>query len=265
MTPRPATAQPAQYPRLMTAAHRCLVDLMTSVPALDPHVWFEQRQGAFGMVTHVPFPTLNGVWLHDSSATTSDVTELLDALPAEGMMHCLQAAPGVRESATAIAEARGMTPGPDVPLMVLDRVPAEVKTSGLRIPELARPEFDLRTEVAAAAFETDPADMRAATALFSRVPGYRMYIGDVDCQPVTTAVSIATGEGVGIFDVATPPEHRGHGYGAAVTAHAIRDGMAGGARFSWLQSSPEGYGVYERLGFVTVEQWGLWIAMGHAE
>lgn len=139
MTPRPATAQPAQYPRLMTAAHRCLVDLMTSVPALDPHVWFEQRQGAFGMVTHVPFPTLNGVWLHDSSATTSDVTELLDALPAEGMMHCLQAAPGVRESATAIAEARGMTPGPDVPLMVLDRVPAEVKTSGLRIRELGLP------------------------------------------------------------------------------------------------------------------------------
>lgn len=246
----------------MTAfdAHTALMDLMRAVPALDPDVWWAERDGAFGMVTHVPFPTLNGVWAHGRGAAREDVIALLDQVPAGDLAYCLQAAPGNRESATAIAQQRGMTPGPDVPLMVLDRPPAEVKTSGLQIRELGASDFDRRTEVAAAAFETDPAGMRAATALFSRIPGYRMYVGDVQGQTVTTAVSIATGQGVGIFDVATPPEHRGHGYGAAITAHAIRMGMAAGARFSWLQSSPEGYGVYERLGFVTVEEWGLWIA-----
>ena len=130
----------------------------------------------------------------------------------------------------------------------------------LRIREIPPADHDLRTAVAAAGFETDPDGLRKATRLFSRVPGYRMYIGEVDDITVTTAVSIATGSGVGIFDVATPPEHRGHGYGAAITARAVRDGFTAGARFAWLQSSPEGFGVYERLGFQTVEEWGLWIS-----
>lgn len=64
---------------------------------------------------------------------------------------------------------------------------------------------------------------------------------------------------------ATPPENRGHGYGAAITARAVRDGFTSGARFAWLHSSPEGFGVYEKLGFRTVEEWGPWISEGHAE
>lgn len=95
----------------------------------------------------------------------------------------------------------------------------------------------------------------------SVLPGLRMYVGTVDEVPVTTALSVPTsGDSVGIFNVATPPAHRGHGYGAAVTAAAIADGMAAGARWSWLQSSPEGVGVYERLGFRTVESWAMWVS-----
>jgi hypothetical protein len=43
------------------------------------------------------------------------------------------------------------------------------------------------------------------------------------------------------------------GYGTAVTERAISDGLAAGAGWSWLQSSPEGYGSYCKLGFRTVE------------
>jgi len=62
---------------------------------------------------------------------------------------------------------------------------------------------------------------------------------------------------VGIFNVATPPEHRGHGYGAAITAQAIHDGFAAGAELSWLQSSAMGESVYRRLGFRAVESYVL--------
>lgn len=235
-----------------------LIELMTSVPALDPQVWFAQSQGTFGLVTHVPFPTLNGVWIHSDEATADDVSQLLEALPTDDAF-CLQACPETRDLAAEVAVAHGMTAGPNVPLMVLPSPPEDIDAR-LRIREIPPADYDLRTAVAAAGFETDPDGLRKATRLFSRVPGYRMYIGEVDDITVTTAVSIATGSGVGIFDVATPPEHRGHGYGAAITARAVRDGFTAGARFAWLQSSPEGFGVYERLGFQTVEEWGLWIS-----
>jgi hypothetical protein len=44
-----------------------------------------------------------------------------------------------------------------------------------------------------------------------------------------------------------------------VTAHAIVAARAAGARGAYLQSSPMGLPVYERLGFVTVERWRQWM------
>jgi hypothetical protein len=52
---------------------------------------------------------------------------------------------------------------------------------------------------------------------------------------------------------------RGNGYGSAITARAVADGVRDGAAWSYLVSSPLGYGPYERLGFVTVDEWDLWV------
>ena len=68
-------------------------------------------------------------------------------------------------------------------------------------------------------------------------------------------------DGVGIFNIATPPGSRRRGYGAAMTARVIADGLSDGGRWAWLQSSPAGYSIYERLGFRTLESWQSWLAM----
>ena len=60
---------------------------------------------------------------------------------------------------------------------------------------------------------------------------------------------------VGVFNIATPPEHRGRGYGRAVTARVVADGVRAGARTAYLQASPMGLGVYQRMGFRTGETW----------
>jgi hypothetical protein len=52
-----------------------------------------------------------------------------------------------------------------------------------------------------------------------------------------------------IFSVATPAEHRRHGYGAAITSFATRSLFERGADLAWLQTSPMGEQVYYRLGF----------------
>lgn len=60
--------------------------------------------------------------------------------------------------------------------------------------------------------------------------------------------------------VATPPEFQGRGYGAAVTTAAMTRAHRSGATWAWLQSSPAGYPVYQRLGFRELEAWPTWIS-----
>ena len=211
------------------------------------------------MVTGAPFATLNGVWVLDDRAGDEEVLRLLDDLPTTGLAYCLQAREDQRGRMVPVAGAHGMTEGPDIPMMVLTQ-PPDRECGQLVIRELTRDEFDARTTVAAAGFGVPEAELRSATEIFGRVPGYRMYVGEVDGRPVTTAVSIRTSDdSLGIFDVATRPDSRGHGYARTITIHALADGFDAGARWAWLQSSPEAKSLYEGLGFTTIENWSLWI------
>ena len=79
--------------------------------------------------------------------------------------------------------------------------------------------------------------------------GTSYYLGRLDGEAVTTAVGFRAGDDLGIFGVATPPEHRRCGYGAAVTAHAVRSGFETGADMAWLQTSPMAESIYRTLGF----------------
>ncbi len=85
---------------------------------------------------------------------------------------------------------------------------------------------------------------------------YRPWIGYVEEQPVTCAISYASGDVVGIHFVATVPEARGRGYGAAITARAAASAPTLPAV---LQASDLGRPVYERLGFSVVSRFDLWV------
>jgi N-acetylglutamate synthase len=65
---------------------------------------------------------------------------------------------------------------------------------------------------------------------------------------------------LGVFNIATPPESRRRGYGAAMTVRVLQDAAAHGCTWAWLQASPDGYPIYERLGFRTLESWYSWVA-----
>lgn len=219
-----------------------------------------------GGVTGVPAPTLNGVWVDGVEADDGDISDLLNEVSATGLPHCLQFRPGAAERLTKLAVSRNMTKGEDIPLMALDdpgQLDAAQAVSGLTIRELSPGEAQLHARVGAAGFEA-PVEMflQLMTPAMLALPGARCYLGEAGGQPVTTGFGVTIGSYVAIFNIATPPAHRRHGYGAAVTARAVADGLNAGAKWSWLQASEVGKPVYERLGFHTVETWPCWIAEG---
>lgn len=230
--------------------------------------WTRTDSGAVAMVTGAPMPVLNGVWVASTDASVDVVADLLDQVAATGLPHCLQGRPNVADRLHDQAAARGMKPEKSIPLMVLED-PRGLATNGagaaLSIRELEPSEASVHARLAAAGFEA-PAEpfLQLMTPSVLAAPGTRCYLGEVDGESVTTGFGLTLGSFVGIFNIATPPRHRRCGYGAAVTARAVADGVAAGADWAWLQSSPAGYQVYERLGFRTTEDWQCWLSAAAA-
>ena len=245
-------------------ASQALLDTWRHLFAFLPDGWTKNESGAFAGVSGVALPTLNGVWVGDVGIAADTVSGLLDRVEATGLPYCLQVRPRGAAHLRELAATRAMTSDDDVPLMAFtdpSALDASRHAEGLVIRELQPAEAGRHASAAAAGFEA-PVEFfeQLMTPRMLGAPGVRAYLGEVDGQPVTTALGVTLGAHVGIFNVATPPECRGHGFGAAVTARAVTDGLEAGATWSWLQASPSGYRIYERLGFQTRERWHCWIA-----
>jgi ribosomal protein S18 acetylase RimI-like enzyme len=83
----------------------------------------------------------------------------------------------------------------------------------------------------------------------------RFFIGYQDSRPVACAAACVGEREVGVYMVATLPEARGRGYGAAITAAAI---AAAPHLPAVLQASGLGQPVYRRLGFQEISPYTLW-------
>lgn len=232
--------------------------LATALPAAR----FEQGPG-YVVVSYPRFPAaaMNAVWAWGGGATAvAELPERLAEIEAEGV------SPGVivfnGEAPELEREARrlGYAERHEIPGMVATASAFDLAEAVELEIVVARESEECATasDVAAAGFGF-PRDW--VEDLYSpdlRAIGVTVYLGLVGKRPVTTALAFRTEGSVGVFNVATPPEERGRGYGAAVTSRAAADGFATGAGSVWLQASRMGFGVYQRLGFETVSTAGLW-------
>lgn len=143
------------------------------------------------------------------------------------------------------------TPGMAVDLQTLNE--SQPPVDGLEIRDAADEEF-LRTWTTVfvkgyglpSDWENKMFDLWGRFAPDSRM---RNYVGYLNDTPVSTSSLMYGGGAAGIYSVATLPEARGKGIGAALTLKPLQDAREMGYRIGILQSSDMGFNVYKKLGF----------------
>ncbi|OLE96488.1 MAG: hypothetical protein AUG75_19875 [Cyanobacteria bacterium 13_1_20CM_4_61_6] len=90
--------------------------------------------------------------------------------------------------------------------------------------------------------------------LASRAAG--LVFWEVDSQPVSLCGHGGrTPHGIRIGPVYTPPEHRGHGYASALTAHVTQQQLDGGRDYCFLYTdlaNPTSNSIYTKIGYAHV-------------
>ncbi|MFO7572871.1 MAG: GNAT family N-acetyltransferase [Gaiellaceae bacterium] len=241
------------------AVHRALVSTTARLYAEIEGARFEPRSDLIVAVCPgLSAPPFNGPWVVEDSP---DAVAALPAAVAEVEAAGERAWVLTRSAHTrtrAAVRRLGLTHEERLPALVAHPEElAETAGSALEIAPIARHEIDETLDVLVVAFDEPRELFACVTSAARRLSGTRWYVGRSGGRVVSTALGMTGDAAVGIFNVATLPEHRGHGYGAALTARAAADGFAGGAELAYLQSSSIGHSVYRRLGFRDVEEYVL--------
>ena len=120
------------------------------------------------------------------------------------------------------------------------------------------PEVEELEAVSVRGFENESATIEPGTLHPPTIlddPRMVLWLGRVAGKPVGAAMSYRTEDAVGIFGVTTIASMRRRGYGTALTRAAM---LVDSGLPSILAPSPEGEGVYRRLGFEHVGELRIW-------
>ena len=213
----------------------------------DDVAWF-----ASGLA--VPF--FNQVVATGGAADPAALGRAVGCLRARDVPFQVRLRAGIDDAAVPALAALGLHEDPDeaYPALALHPIPDDVAPTGPT-------DLEIRRAVDAAGLEDHLAVMSPGFGLPIEIarglipietlglPGIGLYVGYVDGRPVATSMGYTSGSTIGVYNVATLKDARRRGYGAAVTRHAVADGVARGATVAILQSSNMGLPVYEAIGF----------------
>jgi ribosomal protein S18 acetylase RimI-like enzyme len=239
----------------LIAAFRLLAD---SLPGMH------QKQvgpGVISLISGLPMATLNGVFTDAAHPDVTDIDRAAAGIAGLTLPWSMQFRGEPDPAAGRVAARYGLTARTTSPLM-LYRPASDRQAPWAREPAAAAvrvADGQDRTDYAAAlaaGFEAPPEVMApfSSPEAFA-LPGAVPYLAREDGQVAAVGFGVFADGMVGIFNIATLPAYRGRGYGRAVSSRIVADGIARGAGLAYLQSSDDGYPLYQSMGFRTVETW----------
>jgi hypothetical protein len=245
---------------LADAATRSMISTNVNLCRVMEHGFVRLEPGVAAVVSGGQIPSMNAVLVSEPTAEIDTAARLIDDLVATGLPNVVVVRPAALPKIQSVLTDRGRSRVDELPFMVrTESQPPPVTNDSLRLVELRPGQIAQHATLLAAGFEipVELLDDIVVDQAFA-APGFRCYVGEVAGEPVTTGVGMLTDGWLGLFNIATAPAHTRRGYGGAVTARIVADGLAAGAQAAYLQSTSVGYGVYQQLGFRTVEEWSIW-------
>ncbi len=162
----------------------------------------------------------------------------------------------------ALCQANGLLLLADVPCMTIDEpfqgvdAPDDIRIERFKQENHVLDAISVNSE-AYQAFGLEPKIIKRIYGNPSRLvsssnaTGHVLYKAD---KPVSTGLTIFSGNGAGIYWVGTIPEAQRSGLGNLCTRLATNAGFQNGASVVTLQASPYGEPIYLRLGYKTYDR-----------
>lgn len=242
-------------------AWRALLTAMRAFPPLmSGGSWTERETLAIARSPACPVPILNAIWVI-GDPPAKDVIAAIESLEADRLPAPILVREGRSPSIEAAAPGLGLILEERIPLMVT--TPSELAMGSVEGLELLVVSDERGLDEARRVLETgfgapDGLLRPMYVPPLTEDPGFTTAVARTPEGPVCTAQTMRRGEEVGIYSVATPEEHRGHGYGGALSAWVTERAFEDGATFAYLQSSAMGVSVYRRIGFREVDMFAVY-------
>jgi N-acetylglutamate synthase len=257
----PAPVEPSPDERdLMVAANRMNVLAARSMPQVLPGCEFEAFDGFYVRSHPLPTETLNeAVITRRPRDPDGAVEEALDYFHGRSPRWRLVCAAEWLPLLVAPCERAGLTALPGVPEMILNSERAHIATEGAdcrRVDDTGALETFQKTF--SSANQVPETGFWRSQALLD-APEWDLFLCFNEGQPVATGLGFTADEMTGVWAIATLPEHRGHGYGTAITWAVVNAGRKKGARATHLRATEMGFPVYRNMGFRHVQNKAVWV------
>ncbi len=243
--------------------HVSMLDWLRVAFAQVPGAIVRSEEGVAVSATGLPAPFFNQV-VTDDGANPEAVGAAVSELRERGWRSCVVLRRDQDAHLRALMGELGLTLDEGImPGMALDPIPPDLPTTapGLEL-RLVQDADVLRDHALVAAHGFGMPEAAAVAFIGDELwtrDGATVYTGYADGRPVTSGFSVRSGKTLGIFTIATEPDARGRGFGAAMTGRLIADGAAAGCTVAALQASRMGRPIYERLGFRLVQEYEIYV------
>jgi GNAT superfamily N-acetyltransferase len=253
---------------LVALEHENWIAYVTGVVSCTSRANVTRAGGVVTVLTGLPMDWFNQVLIEREEATPAGVLAGVAQARERGDHFVVRLREGIDDRFIPTLTQAGLAPAGEetsTPGMVAFPIDHDA------IVEDASPELEIRRVTDAAGID---AHRQAVTSGFGSDPAVALgiacpdlldrpecvvYVGYADGDPVISGLGWRTGRTVGVYSIATIESARRRGYGAAMTARAVTDGVAAGCDVAALQASEMGRQIYERLGFRTVVRYAAYI------
>ena len=224
-----------------------------------PDGWVTRFGGAVAVVAGSPIPLFNHVFIETPEATPDDLRAAVTALEETGLRFTVSLRVGTDDRLAELLQASTLVASEKPTPGMFLRLPTHSETPSDLEVRCGRDVFDDHCVVSADGFGVSLETLRGVlTPELTDRDDIAFYAGYVDGEPVACSAGVLHDSSVTVVNVATLPQHRGRGYGGAMTMTPVVDGGERGCDVAFLQSSEMGFPVYRRLGFETVVEYDSW-------